>query len=297
MLCPGTLNIAETGGRSMCELFAMSSRIPTTVGFSLERLARRGGAEGPHRDGWGVGFYADTDALLLREPVAASESRLVQHIEQHGPPSGLVISHIRLATRGRRALQNTQPFMRELGGRSHLFAHNGELPGIGDGGDGRFRPIGDTDSEAAFCVLLNRLASFWPDADKALPPLAERFDLVAEFADRLLPLGIANFLYADGDTLFVHADHRIPPGTEEIQPGLFTLERGCAEAALPDMSGSGVTLTMVEQALTLVASVPLTDELWQPMSRGELHAIRDGTIVQTRQGTDIVEPLVSPSGA
>ena len=50
----------------MCELFALSSRIPTTVGFTLERLARRGGIEGPHRDGWGVAFYEGADVFLLR---------------------------------------------------------------------------------------------------------------------------------------------------------------------------------------------------------------------------------------
>ena len=93
----------------MCELFAMSSLLPTTVDFSLELLARRGGAEGPHRDGWGVAFFSGRDALLLREPGAASESALVRHIERHGPPSELVISHIRLATFGEAALRNTQP--------------------------------------------------------------------------------------------------------------------------------------------------------------------------------------------
>lgn len=71
----------------MCELFAMCSRVPTSVGFSLQRLARRGGAEGPHRDGWGVAFYAERDALLLREPGAASESGLARYLEDHGPPA------------------------------------------------------------------------------------------------------------------------------------------------------------------------------------------------------------------
>ena len=70
----------------MCELFALFSRIPTTVGFTLERLARRGGIEGPHRDGWGVAFYDGTDVFLLREPRAAAESDLVRYIEQHEPP-------------------------------------------------------------------------------------------------------------------------------------------------------------------------------------------------------------------
>ena len=38
--------VVRRQGFYMCELFAMSSRYPTTVGFPLERLARRGGREG-----------------------------------------------------------------------------------------------------------------------------------------------------------------------------------------------------------------------------------------------------------
>ena len=266
----------------MCELFAMSSRMPTTVGFSLELLARRGGADGPHRDGWGVGYYAGPDVLLLREPAAASESSLVRHIEQKGPPSELVVSHIRLATRGERALQNTQPFMRELGGYSHLFAHNGELDGL-DALPGvrnrRFRPIGSTDSEAAFCGLMNRLEDLWGGAADGPPAIDSRLDLVAEFASRLREFGIANFLYADGDALFVHADHRIPPGSEKVLPGLHVLTRGCEEE-VPDMSGAGVTLITVQQTLTLVASEPLTDEAWQPLTRGEVLAVQGGAVVR-----------------
>ena len=51
----------------MCELFAMSSRAPATVTFSLEALSRHGGADGPHRDGWGVAFFEGGDARVLRE--------------------------------------------------------------------------------------------------------------------------------------------------------------------------------------------------------------------------------------
>jgi len=270
------------GAWVMCELFAMSSRLPTSVGLSLEVLARRGGAEGPHRDGWGVGYYSGPEVLLLREAGAASESELARHIEWDGPLSELVVSHIRLATRGVRALQNTQPFVRELGGRSHLFAHNGELDGV-DALPGtrnrRFRPIGSTDSEAVFCGLLSRLQDLWDQAESEPPPMPERLERIAGYASRLRQLGIANFLYADGDALFVHADHRIPPGTEQVFPGLSLLARGCEEE-VPDMSGSGVTLVTVQQALTLVASVPLTDEAWRPLSRGELLAIRGGKVVE-----------------
>ncbi len=44
-------------------------------------------------------------------------------------PTRLLISHIRHATRGALSLANTQPFGREFGGRTHLFAHNGRLEG------------------------------------------------------------------------------------------------------------------------------------------------------------------------
>lgn len=264
----------------MCELFAMASRLPTRVDFSLERLTRRGGAEGPHRDGWGVAFYAGRDALLLREPGAASESALVRHIEKHGPPSERVISHIRLASVGGTALHNTQPFLRELGGRAHVFAHNGDLPGI----DGmppqgrRFVPVGQTDSESAFCRLLERLAVCWDRAAGEVPDLDERLAVVAGVAREFRALGSANFLYSDSDVLFIHADRRTQPGQDTELPGLFMLERSCEES-VPDLSGSGVELKSVQQALALAASVPLTDEDWQPLPRGTLLAIRDGAAV------------------
>lgn len=264
----------------MCELFAVSSRLPTTVGFTLERLARRGGVEGPHRDGWGVAFYDERDVFLLREPRAAAESELVQYIEQHAPPSRLVISHIRRATHGEPALRNTQPFIRELGGSTHVFAHNGELTGIERRRDfipGRFRPIGDTDSELVFCSLLDRLDGLW-SATGGLPALTDRLAIVAEFAAELRGFGPANFLYADGDALFAHAHKRIQPDGHTGPPGLHLLQRHCEESA-SDLATSGVTLTTVPQDTCLLASVPLTDESWQPLAEGEVITITHGRIV------------------
>jgi glutamine amidotransferase len=224
--------------------------------------------------------------LLLREPTAASESALVRHIERHGPPSDRVISHIRLATSGEATLQNTQPFMRELGGRAHVFAHNGDLPRIVGNpafAMGRFVPVGETDSEPAFCHLLACLDRLWDRAGGVVPTLAERLDVITGVSRRLRALGTANFLYSDSDALFVHADRRTQPGSEEVLPGLYVLARSCEEP-VPDLSGSGVVLETARQALTLVASVPLTAEDWQPLPRGEVLAIAAGRILE-RCGT------------
>lgn len=265
----------------MCEQFAISSNVPTTVGFTLERLARRGGIEGPHRDGWGVGFYQDRDVFVLREPKAAAESDLIRFIEQHAPPSNLVVSHIRRATHGERSLQNTQPFTRELGGCMHLFAHNGRLTGIERRRDflpGSFKPIGDTDSELVFCSLLDRMRPLWMASEGRLPELNLRLAVVAKFAEELTSFGPANFLYADSDALFAHAHVRRQSDDTIGPPGLYIRERVCVERP-SELAGSGVELTPVQQQITLLGSVPITDEPWRPLAEGEIVVVKNGEIV------------------
>ena len=264
----------------MCELFAMSSRYPTTVGFSLETLARHGGLDGPHKDGWGVAYFEDSDVFLLRESSPAAESGLVKFMETNGPPSNLVLSHIRLATQGEPVLRNTQPFQRELGGRAHVFAHNGDMPGIREKchlESRRFKPIGDTDSEFAFCCLLERLGALWDQVENTVPSVESRLEIVSALAARLRPLGPFNFIYSDGDTLFVHA-HRRNQGDGNIRPpGLHLLVRSCNEQAV-DLTQSGVILAPIAQELVLVASVPLTDEAWEPIHEGEVVALKRGIV-------------------
>ena len=264
----------------MCELFAMSSRYPTTVGFSLETLARRGGHDGPHKDGWGVAYFEGSDVFLLRESSPAAESGLVRFMETNGPPSDLVLSHIRLATQGEPVLHNTQPFQRELGGRAHVFAHNGDLAGIRDEcrlESRRFTPVGDTDSELAFCCLLERLAQLWDQAEDALPSVESRLEVVADFAAWLRPLGPFNFIYSDGDTLFVHSHRRKQDDGSIRPPGLYLLVRSSNEQAV-DLTDSGVLLAPTAQELVLIASVPLTDEPWEPIEEGEVVALKGGVV-------------------
>ena len=265
----------------MCELFAMSSRFPTSVGFSLETLARRGGHDGPHKDGWGVAYFEEHDVFLLRESSPAAESGLVKFMENNGPPSNLVLSHIRLATQGEAALRNTQPFQRELAGRAHVFAHNGNLENVHDAyclDSDRFTPIGDTDSEYAFCCLMHRLSALWHKAPGRIPSVESRLDLVAEFASSLRPLGSFNFVYSDGDTLFIHSHRRKQDDGETRPPGLHLLVRSSDQQAV-DLSASGIMLAPLAQQMALVASVPLTeDEPWQPIGEGEVLAVKQGLV-------------------
>lgn len=267
----------------MCELLAMSSRRPTRLTFSLERLAAHGADTSRYRDGWGAAFYQDNDVALFREPAAAWESPLVRFLETQGPSTTLAISHIRSATRGAIALSNTQPFMRELAGHVHVFAHNGDLPGIERSEKltyDHYRPVGTTDSEHAFCALLERIHSLW-NSTSVVPPLDKRLSALSDFVADLRQLGPANFLYADGETLFAHGHRRIQAATGRIAPpGLFLLPCRCEDADEP-VHARGVSIAPGFQEGLLIASVPLTEEKWRPFAEGELVAVSSGKLLDS----------------
>ncbi len=265
----------------MCELLAVSSSQPTRLTFCLQALAARGSLTSSTHDGWGVAFYQGPDVALFREPAAAADSALVRYLESQGPATGLAVSHIRHATRGEVSLANTQPFVRELGGRTHVFAHNGDLPGIYRSEAlalGPYRPVGQTDSEHAFCALLSRLGALWQAQDP--PTLDARLSVLTMFAAELRALGPANFLYADGDALFAHGHRRMQPVSGRAEPpGLWLMQRECAAvpAGVDDMAG--VTVERAARSAVWLASVPLSDEAWRPLTEGELLVVRAGHIV------------------
>jgi glutamine amidotransferase len=265
----------------------MSSRQPATVAFSLEAFARHGGPAGPLRDGWGIAYLQQRDAFLVKESAPAGSSELVRFIESQDVRSTLVLSHIRQATHGPVSFENTQPFVRELAGRAHVFAHNGDLPDVAHSRDlplGRWRPMGDTDSERSFCALLHAVEPLWMDSP-GIPALGDRLEIVSGFARAVRGLGLANFLYWDGDALFAHGHRRTPPGGGPHRPpGLHTLARHCAFE--PDaLRTPGVTVETPGtrgQDVLLVASVPLTDEGWQPLDEGEI-VVASGGLLRARE--------------
>jgi glutamine amidotransferase len=255
----------------------MSARYPSTVQLSLEELSRHGGLSGPHKDGWGIAWYEERDVRLVKETSPAASSPCVRFIQDNPFVSPFVLSHVRKATRGGVAMRNCQPFVRELGGAWHSFAHNGDLAGIER--DGRlqpdaYRPVGETDSELVFCALLERLRPLWR-ADVP-PDVTARLRVIEAFAAELRGLGPANFLYCDGDTLFAHADRRHQVDGAVRPPGLWRLARHCAAGGELFASGLRIESHGTAQDVVLVASVPLTAEHWAPMARGEILVVRSG---------------------
>ncbi|MFN3628081.1 MAG: class II glutamine amidotransferase [Parvibaculum sp.] len=210
----------------MCELLGMSSNLPATLSLSLARLAEHGGPAASIRDGWGVAYYEGWDVRLIKDAEPADGGEWMRFVQKHNLRSPIVVAHIRKATMGERAYRNAQPFTRELAGRMHVFAHNGWLPGLFEAVEFQsihFSRVGETDSEQAFCVLLDRMRSIWR-APGNIPPLAQRHEAVSAFAANLRKFGPANFLYSDGDALFAHGDRRKQASTGKVSPpGLVVL--------------------------------------------------------------------------
>jgi glutamine amidotransferase len=190
-------------------------------------------------------------------------ARLIRHYPIH---STHVIAHIRKATQGRVALENTHPFVRELWGRYWVFAHNGDLRGFRPRLHGAFRPVGDTDSELAFCWLMQELAK----AHAGVPTVAELSRTLRE----LLPLpaahGSFNLLLSNGQALWAHGSTR-----------LYSLLRrhpfGAAKLADEDLSIDFAPLTTPQDRVALVATEPLTaGEAWEAFAPGELRVFCAG---------------------
>jgi predicted glutamine amidotransferase len=250
----------------MCELLGMSANAPTDIRFSFSGLAKRGGETGPHADGWGIAFYEGRAARAFHDPQPSATSDIARLLRDYPIHSRIVVAHVRRANRGRVALENTHPFTRELWGRTWTFAHNGQLKGVKTWPLGAFRPIGTTDSEHAFCWMLERLRGLGPRL-----PGARRIDAeVARLCAQIAPLGVFNMLLSDGRTLYAFCGKRLCWLTRRAPFGKATLID-------EDLSVDFSQVTRPDDIVSVIATRPLTrDEAWVDARPGQLLAWRDG---------------------
>lgn len=260
----------------MCQLLGLSSSDPVRLTFSWESFALRGSEEGGNPDGWGVAYFEGEDVMLLREPAPAAESPMVQFLSRHAPRSDLIISHVRRATQGDRKLANTQPFQRVLGGRTHIFAHNGfvspfEMPNTSSW----LLPQGDTDSEHLFCRLLGYLEPLWSSG--GIPAFEKRYDVVKRFAQEILHRGASNFLYSDGANLFAHGHRQTLPGDAvSDEPGLYVNLYKSKPGSDMTIPCQGLRAEGSCSYQALVTTLPLNDHKWVPLKAGEIACFERG---------------------
>ncbi len=256
----------------MCQLLGMNCNVPTDICFSFTGFQARGGATDVHTDGWGIAFFEGKGARAFLDPQPSSTSPVAELVRGYPIRSRNVIAHIRKATQGAVGLENTHPFMRELWGRYWIFAHNGNLENFAPPLDGSCLPVGSTDSERAFCWLLQELRRRFgntPPGEEALFPALQELTLA------VAGHGEFNFLLASGDSLYAHASTRL---------AYIVRQAPFAQAHLKDqdVTVDFSEVTTPDDRVAVIATVPLTDnEVWQTMPAGSLWWFSAGQPLRT----------------
>jgi len=245
----------------------MNCNTPTDICFSFEGFRSRGGLTGVHRDGWGIAFFEGLGCRLFLDAQASASSPVAELVRRYPIHSTNVIAHIRKATQGRVALENTHPFQRELWGRYWIFAHNGNLKDFAPRLGGDPLPVGDTDSERAFCHMLQTLRSAHPQGAPSREALfADLRDLSRDTSRH----GEFNFLLCNGDCLFAHCSTELSYIVRQ------------APFAVAHLKDQDVSIDFAEVAapgdrVAVIATQPLTDnERWTPLQPQTLTLFVDG---------------------
>ncbi|WP_273779412.1 class II glutamine amidotransferase [Acinetobacter sp. GSS19] len=258
----------------MCQLLGMNCATPTDITFSFRGFSQRAGITSDHCDGFGIAFFEDKACRLFVDNQSAVESPIAELIRNYPIKSRNVIAHIRKATQGKINLENSHPFMRELWGRHWIFAHNGDLHDFQPALTGRFMPVGNTDSERAFCYLLDQLVERFGYVE---PALDEIFAVLAEVSPQIAEHGTFNFCLSNGQALFSYATTKLH---------WLVREYPFKPARLIDLDVE-VDFSQVTTAADRVAVIttdPLTqNEVWTAYVPGQMILFQQGQPIKSMQ--------------
>ena len=247
----------------MCQLLGMNANTPTDVMFSFTGFATRAGE---HADGFGIAFFEGAGVRLMVDAQSARCSPIADMVRRYPIRSSNIVAHIRKATQGGVTLANTHPFVRELWGRYWVFAHNGDLKGFAPRLHGAFRPVGETDSERAFCWLMQELAK----AHASVPTIAELTATLRELAPVPAAHGTFNFMLDNGQALWAHCSTRLHHIVRQ-----HPFQRASLQDE--DMTVDFAAHTSASDRVAVIVTEPLTrNETWTAFAPGELRVFVDG---------------------
>ena len=274
----------------MCQLLGMNSRLPASIHLSFTGFSQRGGCTDHHADGWGMAFFESEGERRGRgvrcfvDKESAATSPIAKMLRSYPIKSHNVIAHVRKATVGAVTLENCHPFVRELWGRYWVFAHNGDLKDYAPRLHGNFKPVGNTDSELAFCWLLQEMAKSHAD----VPSVAEMTQTLRDLVPRIAQFGTFNFLLSNGQALWAHASTKLH---YLVRQHPFSEIHLRDEDVKVDLS----QLNCPDDRLAIVVTEPLThNERWIQLQPGQLMSFVEG--VPLEPASDAA-PAATPEAA
>lgn len=174
-------------------------------------------------------------------------------------------------------------------GLNWAFCHNGQIPLMDDKpdywlgdceGERFYFPIGSTDSERAFCAILNALRAQFPSTMPSLPVLYDCLQkLCQEIVDYNRAETILNFMLTCGPhVLWVYSWPGSRPGSK-VWNGLHYTVRGRST----NLGDADYTFDVNmnderdDNSCCIIATKPMTeDEEWIELERGELILFDEG---------------------
>ncbi len=257
----------------MCQLLGMNCNVPTDICFSFTGFQARGGLTDDHKDGWGITFFEGKGVRQFLDPSPSSHSPIADFVRTYPIKSMNVIAHIRKATQGEIKLENTHPFVREMWGLYWSFAHNGDLKNFSPELDGRYRPVGNTDSETAFCFILQEMQKKFGETK---PEDSKLFELIHKLTLELAGFGIFNFLLSNGELMYAHCSTKL---ASIVRKAPFTVAHLKDREVTVDFS----SVTTQNDRVAVIATNPLTEnEQWTTHAPGTLLLFKDGEILSEK---------------
>jgi predicted glutamine amidotransferase len=251
----------------VCQLLGMNCNVPTDICFSFAGFCARGGQTDDHQDGWGIAFFEGAGCRLFIDEKPSVTSPVAGLVKQYPIHSKHVIAHIRKATQGRISLENCHPFRRELWGRYWVFAHNGDLINFETQPNGRYQPVGDTDSERAFCLILETVRNTFPDQK---PEPQALYEVLQSITTQIAAYGVFNYLLSDGVHFFAHCSTLL---SYVVRQAPFAQAHLVDQDIEVDFQG----LTKPQDRVAIIATMPLTDnEVWTAIAPNQLVMFQDG---------------------
>lgn len=262
----------------MCDLLGLSFNVPITAKISLNVFQQRGRI---NPDGWGLAYYHDNRVQVIKEAESASNSTLFDFMERY-THSQTIIAHVRRSTRGIPSYLNTHPFYRRwrtaTSDSEFAFAHNGTLTQLEKLQTLLFAPLGETDSELAFCYLLDVLSK------REIPNWSESDFKIIENTLREINDGsnTLNCIFSDGSYLFCYSDENDHNNglrfTRQIAP-FGSIELVSHDDRLGSVELRSELSSALNQSGYLISTRILTQGEWTEFNNGELIVFKRGQII------------------
>lgn len=232
----------------MCELFGSSALNKYEANEYLKTFFAHSTHQ-PH--GWGLACISRNGALVEKESIAAYKSNYLKERLSQPVAARIMLAHIRYATIGNVEYKNCHPFTgKDNTGRRWTLIHNGTIFDYPPLNAYIKAQVGDTDSERIFLHFLEKLNEAQEKKGERLM-FEERFELFDSIICDMAKDNKLNLLFSDGKYLYAHTNCK------------------------------GTLYYLTKSNLTLLSTVPLSEEAWQPLPFTRLTAFYNGKLFRT----------------